>query len=175
MLRSSRLQADVFSRGVVFFTLALLAISSAASAQTPGAGGTADDVPWTALLQTGPDERRGIDLLAPDLTPHWHGRYRVGTAIVDLYYARAPLDDAAGWSGAPCPLRPLRARDAELFYYEDPAGWSLLVHLVAGELPPGVTICAFTDRFIARHRLFEGLALVNVPGEAPIFPAVIEL
>ena len=94
---------------------------------------------------------------------------------VDLYYTREPLERAADWPAAPCGLRPLRTREDGLTYYEHLDGWSLLVDPASDELPPAVSICGFVDAFVEQHLLFSGLEGVEVPGTAPIFPAVIEL
>lgn len=132
------------------------------------------DFARTAVLEVGPQARRGIDALAPDVTPYWYGRYRLADALIDIRYVDAPLGRPAAWAPAACPLRELRAADG-LSYYESDVGWSLLVEVASGELPPDVTVCAFVDRFVARHLLFERLEGVRVPGRAPVFPAVIEL
>ncbi|MFW6293279.1 MAG: hypothetical protein ACOC7V_13270 [Spirochaetota bacterium] len=143
----------------------------------------AQEIPATAILEVGPERRRGIDALAPDVTPHWHARYRVAAAEVELFYAPSPLSEPAGWPPAPCRQRALRAADepdggasaAGLTYYEDAAGWSLLVRLADGELPPGITLCDFVDGFIDRHLFFERAEQRTIPDKAPAFPAVIEL
>lgn len=138
------------------------------------AAGQVPDLARTAVLEAGPESRRGIDPLAPDVTPHWHGRYRLADATIDVRYVDAPLERPAAWAPTACPERPLRAADG-LAYYEARAGWSLLVEITSGELPPDVTVCTFVDRFIARHLLFESLEGVRLPGRAPVFPAVITL
>jgi hypothetical protein len=132
------------------------------------------DLPATALLELGPESRRGIDALAPDATPHWYVRYRVAQTLVDVRYVREPLSKPRAWPTSDCRLRTLRSADGELFYYEA-RDWSMIVAVASGELPPGVTLCSFVDRFIERHLLFQNLEAVKVPGSAPLFPAVIEL
>ena len=134
-------------------------------------------VPATALLQSGPEPARGIDAIAPDVTPHWYGRYRVGEALVELRYASVPLPEPSGWPRAECEARPLRSSDGILHYYEHRTGWSLLAVVSSGELPPSVTICGFLDRFIERHLVFENLEEVpeSRADAPPVFPAVIEL
>ncbi len=143
----------------------------------PAAAQTTEQVPdfaRTAVLEVGPEARRGIDAFAPDVTPYWYGRYRVAEAFVDVLYVDAPLERPAAWAPAACPERALRAADG-LVYHESDAGWSLLVEVAAGELPPDVTVCSFVDRFIAQHLFFSNLEGVRIPGRAPVFPAVIEL
>jgi hypothetical protein len=160
---------------LVLLALAALLTASPAAAQSGDAG----TIAYTAILEEGPVERRGIDALAPDVTPHWYGRYRIADAYIDLRYVRSPLAAPADWPDSPCAARSLRAIE-NLSYYESNAGWSLLVELTpggngSGELPPGVTVCRFVDRFVDRHLLFENLEAVTIPGRAPVFPAVIEL
>lgn len=158
--------------------LALFAVAFAGPRSAlPVAAQAAEPVPdlvRTAVLEVGPERRRGIDELAPDVTPYWYGRYRLAEALVDVLYVEAPLERPAAWPASPCAERPLRAADG-IAYYEADAGWSLLVEVAGGELPPEVTICTFVDRFIARHLLFGSLEGVRIPGRAPVFPAVIEL
>ncbi|MFW5742797.1 MAG: hypothetical protein ACOCW3_04455 [Spirochaetota bacterium] len=158
--------------------LALCAVALAGPySAPPAAAQTTEQVPdfaRTAVLEIGPERRRGIDALAPDVTPHWYGRYRVAEAVVDVLYVDAPLERPATWTPTECRERALRASDG-LVYHESDAGWSLLVEVAAGELPPDVTLCIFVDRFITRHLLFESLEGVRVPDREPIFPAVIEL
>jgi hypothetical protein len=154
------------SSSALLLVAALLLAVGRAGAQT---------VPVTALLEVGPQERRGIDALAPDVTPHWYGRYRVGSARVELRFIGSSLPRAANWPPAGCETRPLRSGGGELRYYEHPAGWSLLVDVTSGTLPPSVTLCRFVDRFVERHLLFENLEALTIPGRAPVFPAVIEL
>jgi len=151
--------------------VAALAGSVSAQAQPDAVA----EVPATALLQVGPDSRRGIDAIAPDVTPHWYGRYRVGGALVELRYARAPLPAPAEWPRVECEARLLRSADGRLHYYEHRTGWSLLAVVSSGELPPSVSICGFVDRFVARHLVFENLEEVPGPDAPPVFPAVIEL
>ncbi|MFP4114837.1 MAG: hypothetical protein ACOC2Y_08475 [Spirochaetota bacterium] len=132
------------------------------------------DVPIVAYLETGPERRRGIDELAPDLTPHWYATYRAGDAVFEVRYSREPLDQASGWDRARCGLRTLRATAEGLYYYSDDS-FSLLVSVSGGDPPPGVTVCTFVDRFVAEHLLFENLEDVRARGDGPMLPAVIEL
>ncbi len=162
---------------------ALLVVVLLTAGLLPVAGPLAAQELATAILEVGPERRRGIDAIAPDVTPYWYGRYRVASAELEVFYVDAPLTGPAAWPVAPCRERALRALDAAasepaydgLTYYENAAGWSLLVRPAGGELPPGVTLCVFVDRFIERHLLFENLEQVTIPGRAPVFPAVIEL
>lgn len=39
-----------------------------------------------AVLSAGPDQRRGIELFAPDLTPFWYGRYSTENATIVIRY-----------------------------------------------------------------------------------------
>ncbi|HKJ84824.1 MAG TPA: hypothetical protein VKA06_02050, partial [Spirochaetia bacterium] len=88
----------------------------------------AQEIPATAILELGPERRRGIDAIAPDVTPYWYGRYRVGSAELELSYVEDPLADPAAWPTAPCRERALRALDGTageaaydgLTYYENP-------------------------------------------------------
>lgn len=170
MSRWSRLWTDSRLVALLLFATAALQPLTAQLTASP-------EVPATALLQLGPRSARGIDLIAPDLTPHWYGRYRVGGALLEVYYVREPLPKTADWAATPCLPRALRAREPGLVYFEGSGSppWSLLVHLLEGELPPTVSLCSFVDSFVETHLLFEGLEGVQVPGTAPIFPAVIEL
>ena len=167
MLRSSS-ELPGASRAAVRLLLAvgLLAVAGTLPAQR---------IATTALLEIGPQARRGIDALAPDVTPHWYGRYAVAGASVDLIFVRAPLAEPSAWPQTPCVERRLRSTDGRLHYYEHPAGWSVLVAVSLGELPPGLTVCRFVDRFVDRHLAFENLEQVRTPGSAPVFPAVMEL
>ncbi|MFW6292886.1 MAG: hypothetical protein ACOC7V_11245 [Spirochaetota bacterium] len=177
MLRSSR----PIEPKLLALALCAVAFVASRSAVPVGAqaAGQVPDFERTAMLEVGPESRRGIDELAPDVTPHWYGRYRLADATIDIRYVDAPLERPSAWAPAACPERPLRTSGG-LAYYESEAGWSLLVEIVSGDLPPDVTVCVFVDRFIARHLLFERLEGVRLegvrrPGRAPVFPAVITL
>jgi len=73
---------------------ALLLVGLLAAGLLPTAGTlAAQEIPATAILELGPEQRRGIDAIAPDVTPYWYGRYRVGSAEIELSYvepSRAP-------------------------------------------------------------------------------------
>lgn len=145
------------------------------AAAGPIASTAAQEAPLRAILETGPTARRGIDALAPDLTPHWHARYRVGALLLDLAYVTDPLLAPETWPRIPCQERQLRGPDGRLVYYRHPTGWALVVEVFAGDFPDGVTACRFVDRFVREHLLFEGLEAVRRVGDAPRFPAIIEL
>ena len=145
------------------------AVVLAQSAQAP------PDLPLTAILQAGPEQRRGIDALAPDVTAHWYGRYSVGAAAIEIRWVPTAFEQPAGWARAQCPERELRVNQTGLHYYAAGSRWSLFATIVSGELPAGVTICAFVDGFVTRHLVFQRLPGIEFPGSEPVFPAVIEL
>ena len=138
-------------------------------------GVVAQDPPSRAFLDVGPVRRSGIDALAPDVTPHWYAAYRIGAAVVELMYMTEPLPVAEDWPPAPCVDRSLRSADGTHYYHRHADGWSLLVAVRSGELPEGVALCRFVDRFIVQHLAFERLEAVQRPPDEPILPAVIEL
>ena len=134
-----------------------------------------------AVLQVGPERRRGIDALAPDVTPHWYAEYRIGVRFVEVVYATNPLPGPAQWPVVPCEERRLRSADGEIFYHAHRDGWAVLVFMRgvegpdAGDLPAGVLVCRFVHRFIEELVMFEQLPAVRRAGEAPMFPAIVEL
>ncbi len=149
----------------------------------PGGGGVlpAQEEP-VAILQVGPERRTGIDELAPDVTPHWYAEYRIGERIVEVMQVADPLPGPAAWPVVPCAERQLRSADGRVFYHAHRDGWALLVFMrgvqVADAGDPGVSgvsVCRFVHRFIEELLLFERLPAVRRAGEAPMFPAIVEL
>ncbi len=157
---------------------ATLAVSLLVALMPAGGRGLAAQEPGVAVLERGPELRRGIDALAPDVTPHWYARYRIGDRFVDLIQVANPLAGPALWPVVPCAERQLRSADGRIFYHAHRQGWSLLVLL-----PPGdavgeadvADVCRFVHRFIEELLLFEGLEAVRRGGEEPMFPAIVEL
>ena len=144
---------------VIACALLVIAIGGTSAAEVP---------PGVATLVEGPVAARGIDALAPDLTPHWFSRYRIGDSVVGVYLLDAPLDAAASWPASSCTARRVSVRDGA-WYYAHPTGWSLLV--VAD---PDAPVCAFVDRFVARYLFFLGVEGRGA-ASAPPLPAVVDL
>lgn len=127
-----------------------------------------------AILELGPVRRRGIDELAPDLTPYWYGRYRVGGARVAIRFLAEPLPRAAEWPAVACDERALRTLDDRLYYHEAGA-LAMLVSVESGSLPVWLDPCRVVDGFVTAHLRLARLPLVSEPGNIPLFPAVIEM
>ena len=119
-----------------------------------------------ATLWIGPVRRRGIDALAPDLTPHWYARYSVAGLEVEVFMFDAPFDRAQTWPvSSLCAERPLRARDG-LWYYASRRGWSMIVSAADDAL-----VCRFVDGFVTRYEFFVGVD--GRLGSVPPFPAIL--
>lgn len=119
-----------------------------------------------ATLQIGPVRSRGIDVLAPDLTPHWYARYTVADIELEVYMLDAPFDRAAQWPvSTACAGQSLRAQDG-LWYYASRRGWSMIV-----SAPDDAPVCGFVERFVARYEFFSGVE--GRPGGVPPIPAVL--
>ena len=161
--------------------MAFCAAAGAAPAQTSGRAVAADARPVDAILVEGPVYARGIDAIAPDLTPNWRARYRVGEAVVDLHYVVGALPGPAAWTPIACTLRAIRGSGDGRFYYQQGSSWSLLLVASEGEL-----VCGFVDRFVEGYNFFMSVprpgtgvpSVTATPSEStppPDFPALLEL
>jgi len=124
----------------------------------------------TASLVIGPEARRGIELFAPDLTPHWYGRYSVPGGSVEVRYTTDRLPQAERWSPAPCASRVVVTNGVSSFRYTSEDGtWSVLM---TTEGP--VDLCAFLDQFVTRFNFFQRVESRGT-ADRPAFPAILEL
>lgn len=128
-------------------------------------------LPDEIFLLDGPQEQRGIEEFAPDLTPLWRGSYGIGPAVVAVRYVSGGVPGARQWSVSPCSV-PLRTNGEEVFYLENPAGWSILIRST-GELPAPFSLCRFAEGFAEAYSRFAALDLGQ--RGAPSFPGFIPL
>jgi hypothetical protein len=146
-----------------------------------------------AILEEAPlQQRLGIDVLPPNVIPHWYARYSVADSTLDLYYVEGQItyvdrQIAAGLFGAvaSCSVQVLYAAGPGLYYYHyAPDDWSILVDVGGRD----DIVCRFVGRFIEQFLIFSGLTDSRVQTGAggtdrngPLqvmtseFPAVIDL
>ena len=178
---NSRSTVRVLVAAIVVATLAVTA-----SAQTI-------DRSRYAVLLDGPNSERGIDLLPPNVTPHWHATYQVVSSVVDVYYVEGPIAPAAEWQSAMCTLISLRTNGDSDFYYQNTGGWSAIFSVRDGSAIPAVGIanngeatapaaapvvaCTFAARFVDRFLYFQRTAPLSNPDlpRAPAMPAIVDL
>jgi len=127
----------------------------------------------TALLASGPVERRGIDYFAPDLTRHWYGTYDAPDARVEVYYVEQPLGEATSWALSSCELLRLQEDGQGAVYYLDDERWSVLILAEVaddGSFDP----CPFATQFVRQFEFFQNLERSVRLAASPAFPAVVE-
>jgi hypothetical protein len=123
-----------------------------------------------AILATGPEPRRGIELFAPDLTPYWFGRYSVPGGTVEVRYTTDRLPQTEQWSSAGCASRAVVTDGVSSYRYTAEDGsWSVLM-----TTDGTVDLCSFADRFVTRFQFFQQVDSRGTAGR-PAFPAILEL
>jgi hypothetical protein len=121
--------------------------------------------PEAAILLSGPVSGRGIPFLPPNVISFSYALYEIDENRLEVYYTDDDVFGVEGWEGVDCGAFTLRRSvSEEIFLYESPAGWRLLV--VSGVFlddPCGV-FGGLTDRVA----FFSGSL---GPGQSPL-PAV---
>ncbi len=137
-------------------------------------GGSHADVPDDkAVLLSGPEKKRGIDVFPPNVIDYFHGVYSFHGENVRVQFTREEIVPLTGWEQERCGDYPLfllpEAADGRVFFYQGPeTTWSVFI-----KIPAHIEDhCVFISRFLDRLIYFIGVSRGDEP--AP-FPAVLQL
>lgn len=125
-----------------------------------------------AVLETGPELRRGLIFLPVNVLDHYWGEYSVGDGRIVVYFTRGHVSPYPDWPEAACASRVLLRVDAnvdrETLFLVHAESWHLFV-----EAPVEFeSTCAFVDAFVRRFRYFLEVGDREFP---PPFPAILSL
>lgn len=163
------------------FVFAVLLLFSGCSAKEDAAhhiddvpGGPAADQPEDkAILLSGPERKRGIDILPPNVIEYFHGVYSFQGEKVRVQFTREEVVPLSGWQQDRCGDYPLfrlpQAADGSVFFYQSPdKTWSVFIKIPVQTEDH----CVFITRFLDRLIYFLGVSRGDDPAQ---FPAVLEL
>jgi len=133
--------------------------------------GNAEDTENVAVLEKGPAEQNGIELLPPNAIKAFTGIYRFKDEKMKVIYTEQALPVLSEWKPEKCFRRTLYRLPYStlyVFYYRDKGGYELFF-----EFPKGFSyFCKFMDEFIAKFNIYRGF--VKHKTDIP-FPAVLHL
>lgn len=124
-----------------------------------------------AVLEKGPIEQNGIELLAPNAIRGFAGIYRFNNQKMKVFYTEQPLPILKEWKAEKCSrhtLYRLPYSTLYAFYYRDSGGYELFF-----EFPKSFPYaCEFMNEFIVKFNIYRGF--VKYKADIP-FPAVLNL
>lgn len=124
-----------------------------------------------AVLEKGPVEQNGIELLAPNAIRSFSGIYRFNDQKMKVIYTEQPLPVLKEWKVVKCSrstIYRLPYSTLNAFFYRDRDGYELFF-----EFPKSFPyFCEFMDEFIAKFNIYRGF--VKYKTDIP-FPAVLSL
>ena len=124
-----------------------------------------------AILEKGPTEQNGIELLAPNAIEGFTGIYRFNEQKMKVIYTEYPLPILKEWKAEKCfrhTLYRLPYSTLYAFYYRDKSGYELFF-----EFPKSFPyFCEFINEFIIKFNIYRGF--VKHKTDIP-FPAILSL
>ncbi len=121
--------------------------------------------PEAAILLSGPVSGRGVPFLPPNVISFSYALYEIDETRLEVYYTREDLFGVEEWEAVDCGALTLRRNVTdEIFLYESPDEWSLMVVSEVFLDDPCGVFGGLTDRIA----FFSGSL---GPGQSPL-PAV---
>lgn len=138
--------------------------------------------PETAVMQNGPDFRKGMPYFLPNAIPVFTAEYEFRGRLFTLYYTMNEFPGAEAWEQAPCGENmtravPVRVGENVVFRQIVPPqnpDYKLFISY-STDTDAVLTedeVCLFIDAFIRRFRYFFGISSDRT---IPPFPAVVPL